>query len=145
MKKFLSILFVFAGIFISHSAFSQTTTDTIHPKKDNKSSEKKTDSKPSGNNGDIMIDEGGTPKTKGKKPATKTSDGNINTPKTEEKKEDQASEKTAAPASAAPDIAIDEGGSPKEKNKPAKVENPSSSSSADSSMVNPAQGVERPH
>jgi hypothetical protein len=147
MKKLLSLLFILAGLAFAHSASAQTSSDTTKTKKGNK--EAKKSGSGSTQPGGITIDEGGTPKVRGKKPATSTNNGNgapaaDSTKSAPKQQGSQSSQKTSGqPAPGSPDMAIDEGGTPKEK--PSPVIAPQTGLSSDSSAIHNTSGLERPH
>jgi hypothetical protein len=157
MKKLLSLFFILAGISFTHSAFAQTQDDSAKTKKTKKEAAKKASPSSGGNQGggNITIDEGGTPKTKGKKtpPATMNNGGTPaadttnSAPKQDQKGQQQSNQKTSgSPSPGAPDMAIDEGGTPKQKPKSSgSVVAPSTGLSNDSAAVAPTSGLERPH
>jgi hypothetical protein len=158
MKKIFSLLCILVGLTFTHSAFAQNNGDTTKTTKGKKESAKKADTKanPGGNNGSgtITIDEGGTPRTQGKKTPSSMNNGGNGTPadstnsapKQNNKPQQSAEKSSPAPAPGAPDMAIDEGGTPKEKPKTSgNLSQPNTGLSNDSALVAPASGLERPH
>lgn len=143
MKRFLTLLLLFAGLAFAQSAHAQSDKDK--KKKEQKDTTKTNTNRsapaPGGGSGTITIDEGGSSRpTKGRPQNGTATNGNSQGSSTEAKpkQEAQNSQKSTNPSEGAPaPIAIDEGGSQK-------VKHGNKRTSSDSATVAPAEGVARP-
>jgi hypothetical protein len=141
MKRFLTILFVAAGLSLPSLAKAQTAPKAADTTQSNKKVEAQKASPSSGS--DIAIDESGAPKPKSKKrnsnakAAPKTS-GASGTNRS-------AEQSAPAPSPEAPgSIAIDEGGTSKPKQRPKANSGTITPPKNDSTIAAPANQVGRP-